>query len=222
MRKIEIKEGQRFGRLTYIHDGVGEANGRRSALAECDCGQVIEVRLSHLTGGQIQSCGCFRRDVFTRHNMARSKIYKRWAEMLNRCRNPNSSKFPDYGGRGIKVCERWHDFACFLADMGMPPADDSELDRVNNDGNYEPGNVRWANRMVQVRNQRKRKGATSQYRGVSYASTRRGKKWQAEIKIGPSRRLLGLFATEEEAARSYDAVARLYRGFTLNFPTEGP
>jgi hypothetical protein len=222
MRRTKIKEGQRFGRLVYIQDGDGENNGRRSAFAECDCGKVIEVRLSHLTGGQIQSCGCFRRDLFSRHKMSRSKIYKRWAAMLDRCRNLNAPNYRHYGGRGIQVCERWNDFACFLADMGMPPAEDSELDRVDNNLGYEPSNVRWANASIQLRNQRKRPDCSSQYRGVS-STIRHGKiKWIAGIKVGPRRRYLGIFATEEEAARSYDAVARLYRGFTLNFPTEGP
>jgi hypothetical protein len=83
-------------------------------------------------------------------------MYNRWQNMLRRCEDPKNIGYPRYGGRGIKVCERWHDFESFLADVGYPPAPDLSIDRIDNDGNYEPGNVRWATKSEQRRNQRPR------------------------------------------------------------------
>ena len=85
-----------------------------------------------------------------------SKTYQCWRKMRTRCENPNATRYADYGGRGITVCERWHDFAGFLADMGEQPPG-LTLDRKDNDGNYEPGNCRWATRAEQNRNQRPRR-----------------------------------------------------------------
>jgi hypothetical protein len=80
-----------------------------------------------------------------------------WMNMRNRCSNPKDPRFRDYGGRGIVVCERWNDFTAFAQDVGSPPGQGYTLDRIDNDGNYEPGNVRWADQQTQVRNQRRTK-----------------------------------------------------------------
>lgn len=218
MQPLSIKQGQWFGRLIVIEE-VERQGKARCFRCECTCGRIKDVRLDHLIAGKIISCGCYTRDRITKHGMHKSSVYKRWNEMRQRCENPNNSGFKNYGGRGIKVCERWHDFTNFIADMGMPSHPKLELDRIDNERGYEPGNVRWGTEVIQVRNQRKRQNCTSRYRGVCWFAKR--DKWRAEIKVGPRRRWLGDFENEDDAARAYDLVARLYKGFTLNFPSEG-
>lgn len=88
------------------------------------------------------------------HGMEGSSIYKSWDAMVQRCTNPNSTAWKDYGARGITVCERWLTFENFYADMGDRPFPGASLDRINNDGNYEPGNVRWVTRVENARNTR--------------------------------------------------------------------
>lgn len=95
-----------------------------------------------------------RRDGRVKHGMAETSEFRIWSQMLGRCQNPKNNVFKYYGGRGIKVCERWKTFSLFLSDMGKRPSGLS-LDRINNDGDYEPGNCRWATRKEQSRNSRK-------------------------------------------------------------------
>jgi len=134
--------GQRFGKLVV----VDRADGYKWNCL-CDCGQSKSVDTWNLTSGRQTSCGCVRR----RHGMHQSATYRSWTSMMDRCRNPNHVAFHRYGGRGIAVCERWHDFRCFLEDMGERP-EDRTLDRVDNDGPYEPGNCRWATASEQSKN----------------------------------------------------------------------
>jgi hypothetical protein len=108
-----------------------------------------------LGSGGTKSCGCSKVDRLATHRMTHTREYRAWAGMIQRCTNPKNARWADWGGRGISVCDRWHSFENFYADMGPRPSPDHSLDRYpNNDGNYEPGNVRWATRTEQQLNKR--------------------------------------------------------------------
>lgn len=148
-RKIDLM-GKRFGRLVVIADIPGKW------LCQCDCGNQISATGTNLRIGDIVSCGCRKKDGFehaTKHGKRNSRLYVIWQGMIRRCGNKNSDQYVRYGARGISVCDRWKNFENFLADMGEPP-EGATIDRINNDGNYEPGNCRWASTKEQGRNKR--------------------------------------------------------------------
>ncbi len=181
MAKITDLVGQRFERLTVV--SLAEMrNGRPRWACRCDCGADVVVAGNHLKSGATRSCGCLQRELMaersTSHGKSGSRTYTIWVRMRDRCNNPKNLRFSQYGGRGIKVCDRWQSFDNFLADMGECP-DGMSIDRVDANGNYEPGNCRWATEKTQQNNRTTNRMITFDGRTQSLSE------WAREIGIKP-------------------------------------
>ena len=150
-KKIIYTEGQKVGNMTFVgNDHTVNVNNRSRRLADfkCKCGKIKEARVDFVLAGRISTCGCVTPNL--KHGNAvhgkESDEYNIWSGIRTRCYNPNDHAYPDYGGRGIKMCDAWYNsFEAFLADVGKRPSKKHSIDRYpNNDGNYVPTNFRWA------------------------------------------------------------------------------
>lgn len=162
---LAIETGTRFGSLVtaglpHLGEVGAQRNGRprRGSFIEvrCDCGTVKVVRCNDLRSGRTKTCGEGIHVRNRRHGLHNTRTYSCWTNMVQRCNNPKYPKYDLWGGRGITITERWRSFKNFFADMGECPERRS-LDRINNDGDYEPGNCRWATYSEQARNRRRRR-----------------------------------------------------------------
>jgi hypothetical protein len=204
--------GNRYGRWLVLSEAepYKSPSGRYYIMWNCicDCGNMKVVRTTGLTSNSAgKSCGCLSAELtserMTTHSMSKSRECTSYRAMKKRCYNPNDPSYKDYGGRGIKVCDRWLiSFDNFYNDMGSRPLY-MTLDRINNDKDYTPENCKWSTKKEQQLNRRPR-GGSSQFRGVCWS-----KRWNcfvAQIWIGSiqKNKKIGNFKTEIEAAIAYD------------------
>jgi hypothetical protein len=151
--------GHRFGRLVAQFPLPNRTpEGKVIWVCLCDCGNTTHFTAAALRYGDMSSCGCYRTDKMVTHGLSHVAEHVVWEGMIQRCCNPKAKHFKYYGGRGISICARWrNDFGAFYADMGPRPDPSFTIDRINNDGHYEPGNCRWATKSEQASNCRPRK-----------------------------------------------------------------
>lgn len=219
--KVADMIGKPFGRLTVVRPHHRSPKYVWYFECLCACGNRTIVKGGHLRDGLTESCGCKKAEMTSErsrtHGMKDTREYHSWCHMRGRCLNPSNLKYPDYGGRGITICQRWLDsFENFYADMGPCP-DGFTLDRRDNDGNYEPGNCQWASPADQSRNKRNNIWLTLGDRTLCLSD------WAREIGIGAQKlkkRLQSGWSIEK--ALTTPRINRLPRCSSPSSPSPSP
>jgi hypothetical protein len=221
--KQDLK-GQKFGRLTALYT-VPNNNYRTRWHCICDCGNTKDVLQQHLVNGHVRSCGCLHvernREKLARlnasmnresHSETKTRLYHIWISIKSRCFDEHSTSFPNYGGRGITVCQEWASSYLSFKEWAVVNGynDKLSIDRINVDGNYCPDNCRWATGSVQQFNKRKPRRNTSGYVGISW--NKKEKVWVAYITKDYIMHHLGSFHSLDEAIAARKAAEYQYFG----------
>lgn len=195
--------GSVFGHLVVV--GPDRASGRLKWRCQCDCGSTTFQYRSDLMRGKVLSCGCGQGE---HHGGSSTRLFRIWSNMRARCENPRVRTFARYGGRGIAVCDQWQSFTAFREwAMLAGYRDDLTIDRIDNDGHYEPTNCRWVSQRQQLANMPGR----SRF-GIGVRRVRSGS-FTARIKINGKTMHLGTYPTAEMAASAYTNAADHFGGF---------
>lgn len=213
MRVATDLAGRWFGRLFVLSRAGSHRHARGSHavwLCRCDCGKERTFLATNLVNGRTASCGCLRRDLVVTHGQSSSSEYSSWQEMKRRCENPKHESYVNYGGRGISVCEKWHSFDAFFADMGKKPSVEYTIERLDNHQGYEPSNCKWATHSEQNRHKRMLSTNTSGITGVYWSKD--GACWHAKIKVGGKSKHLGSFHSKDDAVMARK-MAEMAHGF---------
>lgn len=214
--KLDVT-GERYGRLVGLKC-VGSSKGHTVWLWKCDCGNTKEIPLVNVRMGYTKSCGCYAQECRTKHGMSKTKLYSVYSGILGRCNDKKHGSYARYGGRGIKCT--FKDFEDFYNHVSLLPHFDKveierlTVNRIDNDGNYEKGNIEWSTYRKQEINKRLSKNNTSGYEGVSFSKIKN--RWCARMEVkGKKNPGLGYFKTKEEAIAARKKAEQEYRSTIL-------
>lgn len=201
--------GKVFGKLTVIREDSARETGNRRWICKCDCGNETVIITRNLNSGNTKSCGCLRGKSTTHGHSTDGKVtseYLAWYSMRRRCNYRSHPEYEYYGGRGIKVCERWESFECFIEDMGAKPSKNHTLERIDNQKGYSKDNCEWATWKTQSRNRRVRNINKSGHTGVGKS----GRKWRARITLNGKNISLGSYSNIEDAIKAREQAELKY------------
>lgn len=214
--KLNVK-GERYGRLVGIKC-MGSQKGHTTWLWRCDCGNEKEINLVNVRRGLVKSCGCYAQECRTKHGLSTHWLYTTYRSILGRCNNKNYLRYVDYGGRGISCCfnsfDEFYAYVTQLPNYAIAQKKKLTINRIDNNGNYETGNLEWASQARQEANKRMNKNNTSGCKGVSFY--KRDDRWVARLSInGVKNPVLGYFKTKEEAIEVRKKAEQEYRSTIL-------
>lgn len=202
--------GKTFGRWTVLKRAENRGN-HVYWICKCECGSERPVTSDRLRRNISKSCGCWQKEkakqLKTTHGKHSTPEYRVWIDIKTRCNNSNHKHYNHYGGRGIRVCERWmNNFENFLTDIGERPSPDHTIERINVNGDYEPYNCKWETWLGQSQNRRPR--GQSDCNGVRWKKD--NKKWVADIRVNGKRVYLGIFENKKDAINARKQAEKLY------------